>query len=214
MFRAILETQWKWTRGAVLAATVLGFLIPLASLRVARPAASAEDFVQAMQISGIAYPLLAAALGLAVAVFAWGHDHRGRHVYALTLPIERWRYALMRFGAGGVFLLPPVIGVLAGAGVVALTGAIPLGLHAYPAELTLRFALGSAVAFAIFFAISASTARTAGLVLGVVAIVVFAQFLLQITGSNYDIFSRVTDALFGPVGMLSVFSGRWMLVDA
>src|ERR1041385_568645 len=163
MFRAITETQWKWTRGPALLATLLGFLLPVASLQVARPAMLQPDvFVMAMQQFSVGYSVLAAGVGLVVALAAWSNDHRGRHVYALSLPVPRWKYALMRFGAGGLFLLAPAVGVLAGSLVVAALGAIPEGLHVYPLALALRFAFAAAVAYALFFAIASSTSRTAG----------------------------------------------------
>jgi hypothetical protein len=213
MFSAILRTQWKWTRGPVLLASVLAFAIPLASLTMAEGLAAAPFVHQTQYFSG-AYPLLASALALGVAMLAWGHDHRGRHVYALTLPIPRWRYALMRLAAGALFLMPPVVALLIGGIVGSASGMIPEGLHAYPYSLALRFGFAAAVAFALFFAVAASTPRTAGIVLGLIAAVFFAQYVLEITNLDIDILSPIVERLFGRGGMLSVFTGRWVLVDA
>src|SRR2546423_6684162 len=135
MFRAIVETQWKWSRGAVLLATLVAFVIPLGSLQSAKDAWNPADFVTRMQVWGIAYALLAGAVGLLVALIAWGHDHRGQHVYALTLPITRARYVLMRLGAGMLFLAPPVVALLLSGLIVSASGLIPVGLHAYPIAL-------------------------------------------------------------------------------
>src|SRR3954463_15223225 len=104
MLAAITRTQWKWTRGVVLLATLVAFAIPLASLQAARDSYSAGDYVAQMQIWGVGYSLLAAGTGLLVALAAWSHDHRGRHVYALSLPVTRARYALLRFTAGAAFI--------------------------------------------------------------------------------------------------------------
>jgi hypothetical protein len=213
MFSAILRTQWKWTRGPVLLATVLAFAIPLASLAMAE-GLTASAFVRRTQEVGGAYPLLASALALGVAMLAWGHDHRGRHVYALALPIPRWRYALMRLGAGALFLLPPVFALLLGGVIGTASSLIPDGLHGYPFSLALRFAFAATVAYAVFFAVAASTPRSAGIVLGLIASVLFAQYVLGVTNFEVDILSPIADRLFGRGGMLSVFTGRWMLVDA
>src|SRR5690348_12465716 len=94
MFAAILRTQWKWTRGFALVAFVLGFAIPLLSLlalETGRMEFAPNLIVRSMNTFGLFYALLAGAAGLACAMFAWGHDHRGRHVYALSLPISRAR---------------------------------------------------------------------------------------------------------------------------
>src|SRR5438067_13369733 len=89
MFRAIAVTQWKWTRTVALLATVAAFSLPLAALQSARQASTPLEFIAAMQAWGLGYALLAAGVGLAVALAAWGHDHQGRHVYALSLPVSR-----------------------------------------------------------------------------------------------------------------------------
>ncbi len=224
MFRAIVETQWKWTRGIVLVATIAAFSIPMAAIAIARAAVdgpgggtfSVDTFRFVTQISstGVFYSMTAAGLGLAVAMAAWAHDHRGKHIYALALPVARWRYALMRLGAGGLFLIPPVVGLLAGGSLVAVSGAVPAGLHAYPVAIALRFALAALVAYSVFFAVSASTPRTAGIILGTMAGVVMVQFVLETTGSHTDVIQPLVDGLFGQGGVLSVFTGRWMLIDA
>src|SRR5258705_6298313 len=118
MFRAVLYTQWKWSRLIVVLGTVAAFAIPLLSLqgaaRADRGALQAPDLLRAVQSWGALYPLLATALGLLTAIAAWAPDHRGRHIHALTLPIERWRYVLLRFGAGFVLLAAPIRAVLLG----------------------------------------------------------------------------------------------------
>lgn len=214
MFRAILATQWKWTRGVVLIATVIGFAIPLASLQSAQNNSyGAENFVFRMQEWGLAYSLLAAALGLVVALAAWTNDHRGRHVYALSLPVSRARYALMRLASGAVFLAPPILAVLAAAVLVASFGAIPNGLHAYPVALALRFAFAAAVAYALFFSIASATQKTAGVLLGIVAALLLVQYTLNLTSGRFELLPRLAEFLFSAPGVFSVFTGRWTLVD-
>src|SRR5919198_1084639 len=167
MFRAVLYAPWKWSRLIVVLGTVAAFAIPLLSLqgaaRADRGALQAQELLRAVQSWGSLYPLLAVALGLLMAIAAWAADHRGRHIHALTLPIPRWRYVLLRFVAGAVLLAGPILAVMAGASLAVLFATLPAGLQAYPFALALRFALAVLVAFAVFFAISAGTARTAGI---------------------------------------------------
>lgn len=214
MFRAILETQWKGTRAMVLLATIVGFALPLASNQFATGAYDAGDYVNRMQVFGVGYALLAAGIGLVVALAAWSLDHRGRHVYALSLPVTRARYVLMRLGAGAVFLAPPTIAVLLGALLIAALGSLPPGLHAYPVALTLRFAFAALVAYALFFAIGSSTQRTAGIVLGSIAALFLAQYVLSLVDVKFDLLRRVFELAFDSPGVFSVFAGRWSLVDA
>ena len=215
MFRAIVETQWKWTRGWALIATILGFVIPLASLQSAQTRGdTANEFVMTMSRYGAWYALLAAATGLVVGFLAWSHDHRGRHVYALILPVTRARYAMMRLGAGALFLLPPVLAVLLGGVAVTAFGAIPEGLQTYPVALSLRFAFAMLVAYATFFAIGSATQRAAGVVLGVIAAVLLVAYVLAVADSRVDFLPSVYRWLFDSPGIFSVFTGRWSLVDA
>ncbi len=218
MFKALMVIQWKWTKWAAMLATLVGFAIPIASVQVVASgrysyAQEAGYVVGVMQQFAVGYALLAAVVGLAFAVAAWSNDHKGRHIYALSLPVSRSTYAAMRFSAGAIFLLVPTLGVLAGCVIASIIAPIPAGLHAYPIALTLRFLLASGVAFAIFFAIAASTPKTAGLVLGGVASILVVAILLAAAEVQYDLLGHVSSFLFSEPGLLSVFTGRWMLVD-
>lgn len=217
MFRAILYTQWKWCRLIVLLGTVAGFAVPLLSLQGAasadRGALQAQELLRSVQSWGTIYPLLATALGLLLAIATWAADHRGRHIHALTLPLPRWRYVLFRFGAGGVLLAGPIVAVLVGGSLAAALATLPPGLQAYPLALAVRFGCAVLVAYAIFFAISAGTTRTAGLVLGAIAAVAFVQVVASIASIDLDLFGIVQVILLQGPGPLAVFTGRWMLVD-
>lgn len=216
MFAAILRTQWKWTRGVMLACFVVGFVIPLLSLMVLEMGAvgfSPTIFVRGMQQFGLFYALLAGGAGLACAMLAWGHDHRGRHVYALSLPIPRARYTAMRFGAGALFLLIPVAGVLIGCLVGVAAIKIPTGLHAYPVALAVRFLVASFVAYALFFAVLASSTKAAGYVLGTLGGIAVLLFLMSSFNIGADVKSGLAEVLFGDRGLLSVFTWHWMLID-
>ena len=217
MFRAVLSSQWKWSRLIVVVGTVAAFAIPLLTLQGAaladRVALQPQELLRAVQSWGTAYPLLATALGLLMAITAWAPDHRGRHIHALTLPIERWRYVLLRFGAGFVLLAAPIAAVVIGSSVAALTATLPPGLQAYPIALGVRFAFAVFVAYGVFFAVSAGTARTAGIVLGIIAALILVQVVATIANLGVNLLSTAqTVLLLGP-GPLAVFTGRWMLVD-
>jgi hypothetical protein len=217
MFRAILYSQWKWSRLIVVLGTVAAFAIPVLSLQgAARPdrgALQAQELLRSVQSWGSLYPLLATALGLLVAIAAWAADHRGRHIHALTLPLPRWQYVVLRFGAGFVLLAAPVVAVLIGALLATLTATLPPGLQAYPFALVVRFTLAVFVAYAVFFAISAGTARTAGIILGTIAAVVLVQLVANLASLELDLLGVAQNVLLLGPGPLGVFAGRWMLVD-
>jgi hypothetical protein len=223
MFKEILRAQWKWTWGAVLLASVAAFSIPMLSLqnavaegnssRARQTWSPAEHFLGVMDRWGMYYTLVAVGVGLAVAVLAWSADHRGRHVYTLVLPVERWRFVLLRFAAGGALLLVPAALLLLGCLLAIGTVTIPAGLNAYPAELTLRFLLAALVSYGIFFAISSGTTRTAAMVLVPLLGLVVMDVVLTPLGVRLDLLQNTALALFDWPGLAEVFTGRWLLVD-
>jgi hypothetical protein len=217
MFRTILFTQWTWSRNLVLVGTLAAFAIPLISVK-SGDLASVDGFAVRTYLSmlegmGVAYPILAGVLGLVLALSAWGPDHRGRHVYALTLPLPRWQYALLRFTAGLALLALPVAALWVSALIAAASVKLPVGLTTYPTALAVRFALAAFVAYAAFSAVSAGTSRTAAYVLGAIAVLLIAQMVFTFTSTDVDVVSPVFNAVFIWPGPLAVFSGRWMLID-
>ena len=213
MWRAMLETQWKWSRGMLLLLSIVSFALPLVSLRASFRALNESLFIASMQTWSVGYAIIAAGLGLVMAILAWSYDHRLRHVYALSLPVARWRYVLMRFTAGLTLLGLPIVALFIGAEIVAHSAYVPKMLHAYPIALTLRFAFATLVAYAVFFAISSATAKTAGYILGTLATVIVLQVLIDSAGSHVSVLGHVIDAVFASPGLLAVFNGRWMLID-
>ena len=217
MFRAILYSQWKWSRLIVTLGTVAGFALPLMSLQGAARADSnplnAEELLHAVQGWGMIYPFLATALGLLVAIATWAPDHRGRHVHALTLPLPRWRYVLLRFASGATVLAGPIVAVAAGAVLAVAVATLPSGLQGYPLALALRFALAVLVGYALFFAISAGTARTAAIILGTIAAVVIVQVFASVAYLNRNVVDQLQMVLSNWPGPFAIFTGRWMLVD-
>jgi hypothetical protein len=216
MFRAVLATQWKWTRGALLFATCLTFALPLLSMRAAGRAfaeANARTLLAQIEAFGIFYALCAGLIGLLVAAMAWTSDHSGRHVYALSLPIERWKYVAMRYGAGATTLAAPVIALWIGA-IVAITSVdLPQGLHAHPTALAVRFALAVLLTYSIFFAISSGTKRTAGILLAVLGALIVFEIIREPIGIRVSPFFWLIEFLLDSPGTFGVFNARWMLID-
>ena len=216
MFTQILASQWKWTRLIIVAATLLAFAMPMLSVRnvdLMGSWAEAQSLLGSMQVWGIFYAMLSALLGLLVGTTAWTPDHRGRHVYALTLPVARWHYVLMRLGAGVVLLTAPFVAVWVGGMLAAASIAIPPGLHAYPGALAMRFGLSSLVAFAVFFSIASGTTRTAGFVIGALGVLVVGDLFGEMLNKDLNLLQNVVLFLFPSPGVFEVFTGRWMLID-
>jgi len=217
MFREILRTQWKWSTVGVVVGAIVAFALPLLAVQAAGNAdptwIEARHLLAEQQSWSRWYPLLALAVGLLIGTGAWTSDHRVRHVYALTLPLARWRFVLLRYGAGLVLLVAPLLAMAIGAGVAAAAATVPSGLHTYPVALALRFALAVVVAYSVFFAISSGTTKTAGYVLSAVGAIVVIQLLFRFTGSNANLLTAIFDRMVTWPGPFEIFSGRWMLID-
>jgi len=217
MFKAILYTQWKWSRLPLLLMVFAGFALPLVSAQGVESAVhdywQTEDMLSSLQSWGLVYPLLAAAVGLGLALISWSADHRGKHIYALSLPIPRWNYVLLRFSAGACLLAVPALTLWVGALVATAATALPAGLQAYPTILALRFGLAAFVAYSIFFAVSAGTNKTAGYVLAILGAVVVVQVFIDAVGWDVPFLQPLLLRLVFWPGPFEIFTGRWMLFD-
>lgn len=217
MFRVMLLSHWNWSKLLLMAAVVGAFTLPVLSVQEAGGQDPSQwgqwELLSSVQNWSVWYAALAAGLGLILGTSAWAGDHRGGHVYALSLPIERWRYVLLRFSVGAVLLMAPVVALWIGALVASSSIELPEGLRTYPTALAGRFCLASLLAYSVFFSISAGTARIAGYVLVVIGGIVVAQILLSTAGVNANPLSGLMDGLTSWPGPFQVFTGRWMLID-
>ena len=218
MFAAVCRVQWKASFTAVFLLAVAGFIVPLLAVQPAGFSAGdrrAWDLVQMLAsveaASGL-FPLLAIILGLTLSVSAWSADHQGDHVYALTLPVPRWYYVLLRFGAGVVLIVP--VTVVVGLGCALAIGSLdlPTGLRTYAMAVTFRFALAALVSYAATFALAAGTKRTAGVIIGgVVALFAIAE-LLAMAGTGPGLFGLLIEGILSRPGPFEIFAGPWMLI--
>ena len=220
MFKTILMTQWKWSKAVLLGTVVAVFALPVISVRQVTYMSDspwlASLWLRNLADWGIWYGALAAALGLVMATCAWVSDHRGSHVYALSLPIERWRYVLLKYSAGALLILPAVLSLWIGSLVATGVVDLPAGLRAYPTALAIRFGLAAFIAYSIFFSISAATPRMAGIILATIGGVLATSLLLGAAGAGemgIDLFEGALNRVVNWPGPLSVFTDRWLLID-
>lgn len=213
MFLALLRTQWRWCRTALIPGALLLAALPFVALRELNGSMLPSEVMFVVMGWSPIFPALAAFLGLLVAYATWAPDRAGQHIHALSLPIARWRYVLYRFLGGALLLLPVLFLLLVGAVIATRMAPIPAGLQAYPWSLAARFAVATLLAYALFFAILSGTPRTAALILGgcvaLVALSVGAAFVLPTLGVGNDLLFVVLHGL-GPFGL---FTGRWVLID-
>ncbi|MGI9077698.1 MAG: hypothetical protein ACR2G6_10265 [Gemmatimonadaceae bacterium] len=217
MFRAILFTQWKWTRAMMLPLVIVAFAVPLYSVNefsdAAQSRAEVAPLLSKMQAWGFGYMMAAMFVGLFVAAMVWSYDTKGKHVYALSLPLPRWHYLLLRFAAGALMLLLPALFLWVGALVATSSAHIPVGLHAYPTALALRFLLATFLVYSLVFAMSAVPKKIGiVLVIAMAGVVLLDAALSQAMGRSVIVTNVFEWAVRWP-GYFEVFAGRWMLID-
>lgn len=216
MFRAVLWSQWRESRMAVLLLAGVALLLPVLSMNEARDSTApwhAWNLLGAAMRWSAAYPIVALVGAAVLATGAWRPDHRTRHVYALSLPVRRSRYLLFRYGAGLTLLLGLGLALLAGATIAVLRVDVPSPLHAYPVGLALRFCMAGLVAYTLLFSVSGLTPRAARMLAALILLVIIASLVTDLLGIAWNPTEKVMDALLSPYSPLSIFRARWMLID-
>ncbi len=218
MFTQVLKAQWLSARLPVVLLAVIGFALPLLTVTYGgslegAPTERVALWLFTAQKVGVLIPGLALLVGLLLGIGAWAPDHLGKHVYALSLPVPRPMYVLLRFAAGATLLAGTVAALGIGATIASLSVKLPSGIHAYPLQITVRFALAALACYAIFFAISIATKRAALAVLGVICGVLLADLVLSAVGVSGSVTPTVFVLLTNWPGPLSILMGRWALFD-
>jgi ABC-type transport system involved in multi-copper enzyme maturation permease subunit len=216
MQKAILRIQWKACRHLVIALCVAAFALPVVSVRLGWRGAAANlpFFLTELELWGFFYPLLAAVAAFILAAGIWHSDRRGGHVYALLLPIPRWRYVWLRY-AGGLVMLLPIIASLSVGALVAVAGLdLPPGLRTFPLELTLKFVLALVLFYGIAFAFASASARTIGIAVRVAGLLLAIHIGAILLDPQLNLIWTGLRALATSPGPLVILGGRWMLIDA
>lgn len=219
MYDPMLYVHWKQAKLAMIPFVVAAFGLPLLAIQGLGPEPEGLNLNVTMAWLPL-FPALAGAIGVVLALTAWNWDHQQSHVYALTLPMARWEYAMHKMGAGVALGLMPVTAFWIGAHLASASLTLPVGLNAYPNQLTLRFLFAVLVSYALLFAMAAGTVRTTIWILtGVVVFFVAGGLLNDVLAFFFPYFQEanivgvVSEWLFTVRGPFGVFTGNWALID-
>jgi hypothetical protein len=217
--------NWRVSKLALALLVPLCIALPVALLRLSSEAVTIASPTPALDLLIVterwarAFPLLAGGAGCAIALCVWAWDHKTNHVYALSLPVERWRYAMMKLFSGAAILGVVGLAMLVGGVLAVLTTDLPTGIRGYPIALTVRFIFASLITYAITFAFAAGTMKTTIRVLVMIfAIFIGGGLLTDMIGDamGRPVSSPVVllyEALATWPGPFTVFGGSWMLID-
>ncbi|HEU5220140.1 MAG TPA: hypothetical protein VFU23_15880 [Gemmatimonadales bacterium] len=215
MWKAMMRIQWKGSWHLVTALGVAGFALPIVSVRSGwtQTPANLPLFLTELELWGLFYPALAAVAAIVIAVSTWISDRRGHHIYALLLPIPRWRYVLLRYLSGLMLLLPVVLSLWAGALLAAASVDLPSGLRTFPTALTAKFALALLLFFGVAFAVAASSTRTVALSVRLLGLFIAVHIAVIMLRPGINLIWTVVTALATSPGPFAPLGGRWMLID-
>ena len=224
MYQPMLYLHWKQIRVALIPLVVASFGLPLVA--VSGLGASPGMTYTSLNVYAIlnlssfwlpVFPILAVAVGFTLALSAWNWDHRLGHVYALSLPLTRMEYALLKMGAGMTLALLPAMALWLGAHVAAAAVALPEGLNTYPNQLAFRFLIAVMMAYSALFAMASGTVKTTlwivGLTSAFVLIGLMTSDLLGAGSWHLDIVGDIIEWLFEGSGPFRIFTGNWSLID-
>ena len=227
MFQQILFTQWKSLRMGLIPFVIVAFGLPLLAVQGLGPVPEAyegarvglQSVFTSWQMWLPWFPALAVTVGATAALNAWSWDHKTDHIYALSLPISRPRYAAWKMGAGALLVVVPALGLWLGALGASASIDLPASVNTYPTALAVRFLLASLLAYSMFFALAAGTIRTTVIVLSsFVAMLVLTGIMTayasaMVPGFAFDFSAWLVESLIEWPGPFEVFSGNWSLID-
>lgn len=229
MYQPMLYLHWKQIRWFLIPGVIASFGLPLVSVQGLGAPATMEGIVygapEIMRLPQVwlpFFPLLAGLIGVTLALSAWNWDHKLGHVYALSLPLSRSEYAMLKMGAGAMLLLVPSAAMWVGAHAASVSVTLPEGLHTYPNQVAARFLFAALIAYAAVFAMAAGTVKTTmWIVSGVLVFVIGGSVGLDIVAEVFGLdglgrLEIVGDAvrwLTHTPGPFEVFTGNWSLID-
>ncbi len=213
MYQPMLYMHWKQASLPLLPFAIAAFGLPLLSVQGLGPELMSNGVYAYSPLAVLslpAYPILAFLTGAGLALTSWNWDHQLGHVYALSLPLARWEYAMLKMGAGAVLALIPVSALWIGAHVASAAVDLPVGLNAYPNQLGIRFLLAVALSYALIFAMASGTMKTNLWILsGAIAAIVGGGWIL----SSLGLVDAALQLLWRAGGPFEVFTGNWALID-
>lgn len=219
MFRAMLRAQWIWSRAIMWFFLAAAFSLPVLTVpmtsRGIATVFSPAGFVQAGEMIGILVAITASLAAIALTLQNWSADERGRHIYALSLPIDRRRFLAYRLGGSFILLGGVALAVWLGALIAAALLDLPEALRAYPTSLAARALLAAWLVHALTFSYRfAAGPRARAITFGVLVSLAILLILpvgtlpgrLQLLGDG----ARLLVAPHGPLGILV---SRWSFID-
>jgi ABC-type transport system involved in multi-copper enzyme maturation permease subunit len=168
LLREFVRVDWERRRGILLLTTAAFGLVPVIALALLGSGRRRSDSVSGLILSQNAGVLLLFVVcmgALAWGAGTWADERRGHWIYALSLPLSRVHLFAMRYLAGLLWLLIPLVVLGVSAAAVARVAELPPGVYAYPGAFFRWAALTSCFLYTLMFVLSARFERPWGALL-------------------------------------------------
>jgi hypothetical protein len=216
MFKQMLAVQWKFSRKAVIAVSLLVAFLPALAMRlnsVGTVNETPRGLVSFSTALGFILAMAAVLIGLILYEASWRSDISGKYVYLLSMPVA-WKQVIVGRLSGGLLLLIIPAGCLCIGGIIG-TAFVPLPptLHVYAVGLAVRFFLASSLSYCLWTALIHLSGQKAALVFLIVLLVVIGVPTgLAISGVELP-YDRIFRWIADPPSPVSLFFSRWALID-
>ena len=216
MFKQMFVVQWRFTRKAIAAVSVLVAIVPATTMRMS--AVSTVNFtprglVQQSIALGLILAMFGALTGLIIYEATWRNDASGKNVYLLSLPITWRQFTLNRLSGALLLLLVPAVCLWIGGVIGTAFVPLPPTLHVYALGVAVRFFLASSLMYCLWSALVQFSGQKATLVfLILLLLTIIIPVLVSMSG-----IALPTDTIFrwiaDPPSPFSVFFSRWAIID-
>ncbi len=216
MFKQMFAVQWRFTRKAIAAVSVLVAILPALTMRMSAMSTvnyTPRGLVQQSIALGFTLAMFATLTGMFVYEATWRSDISGKNVYLLSLPITWRQFMLNRLSGALLLLLLPALCLWVGGVIGTAFVPLPPTLHVYALGVAFRFFLASALTYCLWSALVQFSGKKATLVfLAVLLLAIFIPVIISITGVTVP-----TETIFrwisNPPSPVSVFFSRWAIID-
>ena len=216
MFKQMFAVQWRFTRKAIAAVSVLVAIVPAMTMRMS--AVSTVNFtprglVQQSIALGLILAMFGVLTGFIIYEATWRNDASGKNVYLLSLPITWRQFILNRLSGALLLLLLPALCLWVGGVIGTAFVPLPPTLHVYALGVAFRFFLASSLTYCLWSALVQFSGQKATLVfLAVLLLAIIIPVIISMTGVTLP-----TDTMFrwiaDPPSPFAVFFSRWAIID-
>jgi ABC-type transport system involved in multi-copper enzyme maturation permease subunit len=162
LLREFVRVDWERRRGILLLTTAAFGLVPVVALALLGSGRWRADSASGLIVSQNASVLLMGVIcmgALAWGAGTWADERRGNWIYALSLPLSRVHLFAMRYLAGLLWLLVPLVLLGISTAAVARAAELPAGVYAYPGAFFRWAALTTCFLYTLMFVLSARFER-------------------------------------------------------